>query len=255
MSQLSEMEMSLFHKYIEYHTKEINYLLEPPPNKRTNLGVVISVIRGGSSKSFTNKVDIHGNLRSDIDRHTLYEDTYQLKEFIDGLSYHVPRALYKKNITVYRKINVPFSVDKYLGQSIPHPIPFSCSWTDELARGLWNIDSCCLFEITIPIDYPILFLSYPSNILPYHKPINYGWMNNPQKEVVLAPSFIKCSLISENINNMFIIKCTAVPMTIEEIRARFSFEPIEPIEWDIPIDDKDDIDIFQTYDKSRKSRQ
>jgi hypothetical protein len=66
-------------------------------------------------------------------------------------------------IRLYRKIHL--ESPPIVGETLPHPLPFSCSWTTDLSRDQWNDSPCCLLEIDLPLAWPMLFC-----------PARQGWL-------------------------------------------------------------------------------
>jgi hypothetical protein len=115
--------------------------------------------------------------------------------------------------------------------TMPHPIPFSCSWNGDLATEQWQNVNCCLLEIDMPNNYPFVTTSLPEiegkdikeEVSQLRKRRIFP-LNQDQFEVVLAPGFVipyDCRLEEFGEKYVFILKCSIKQMSYEQIRSYF----------------------------------
>jgi hypothetical protein len=148
-------------------------------------GILAGIV---SASAFTNKVSDNGYIKDDTDEELM-------RVWCRTVSFDYIAKLFRKNwqpdpilkvglasdpgahIVIYRSMDL-FDLDvpdfrcactstyekikiKYGGPFIVQPVPFSCSWTNELAIEQWQNKHCCIFKILMPNNYPFITTSYP----------------------------------------------------------------------------------------------
>jgi len=124
-----------------------------------------------SGGSFTNKYEykISGSkyklfyMQDKSTKRRLLRNTELFNDLINDISGNNTLTLLSRNILIYRAINLPFTNGEIVADNslLNHYIPFSCSWSKELAVTGWTGYSH-LLEIEMPYNYPFITLSHPS---------------------------------------------------------------------------------------------
>jgi hypothetical protein len=204
-----------------------------------------------SGGAFTNFVDINGYV-VDSTEEIILALWDRIKHFVQlaELFRDNKQPDYEGTVTVYRSLEIHnFSemelrsgdsctnISQFIKQNnstMPHPIPFSCSWNGDLAAEQWQNVNCCLLAINMPNNYPFVATSLPEisgekidNEIQKLRNKNIFPLNQEQFEVVLAPGIVTpgiCRLEVIGDKNIFILECDIVQMTNEQIRSYFPFD-------------------------------
>jgi len=146
--------------YLLYQTYILSSILHSLDHLNDPLKkMLVNIPNGGS---FTNKLDTEGKLLASLSE----EEKMNLSDNIglfESLATNLSNTIETdETYTIYRSINIGNKTCdeiKHADNNFIHPIPFSCSWTIDLALELWQKDKCCILEIELPYNYPFITFS------------------------------------------------------------------------------------------------
>jgi len=163
--------------HIFYQFGEISGYLEKQPFD-DYIALILRNIRMGSGGdlSFTNRLDANGYLKKDLNGFRELKKSEKIQNFVNGINDRCP--VYQKlsqteYIDVYRSLTInaesyqnliknltSVKSDNTRERILPHPLPFSVSWSSELSEVDWSYNNLTL-KIQLPHQYPYLALSCP----------------------------------------------------------------------------------------------